>query len=271
MNYRKIWEQHYGSIPKDEYGRTYEIHHIDGDRSNNNIENLMCVSIEEHYKIHLKQKDYAACHAIKLRMRYTPQEISHLASMAAKGRPCAFNLEHVRKRNLESLRRRIENGTFHLLSGEIQRRTNAKLVAEGKHIFQQQHLIEALKERNTKDIQDGTHPFVGGEMQKRTQRKLVEMGIHHLQTNEHRERMRKLKNEQAAQGKHPFQKVHVCEYCGETGRGAGFHINHNDNCLSNPNHKRIECEHCGKLCAPSIYKRYHGEKCKQGSTTSRKA
>lgn len=55
MNYRKIWENTYGPIPKDPKGRTFDIHHIDGNRNNNNIENLVCLSIEDHYKIHLRQ------------------------------------------------------------------------------------------------------------------------------------------------------------------------------------------------------------------------
>jgi len=55
MNYRKLWEQTHGQIPKDEKGRTYDIHHIDGNRKNNSIENLICLSLEDHYKIHLKQ------------------------------------------------------------------------------------------------------------------------------------------------------------------------------------------------------------------------
>ena len=55
MNYRKLWEDIHGKIPKDENGRTYDIHHIDGNRKNNSIDNLICLSIEDHYKIHLKQ------------------------------------------------------------------------------------------------------------------------------------------------------------------------------------------------------------------------
>ena len=55
MNYRKIWVTHYGKIPKDEQGRTFDIHHIDGNRKNNDINNLICVSMEDHYKIHLEQ------------------------------------------------------------------------------------------------------------------------------------------------------------------------------------------------------------------------
>jgi len=51
-NYRKIYEQYYGPIPRDEQGRSYEIHHIDGNHSNNDPTNLKCVSIQEHYDIH---------------------------------------------------------------------------------------------------------------------------------------------------------------------------------------------------------------------------
>lgn len=47
VNYRKIYESHYGKIPKG-----YHIHHIDGDPFNNDITNLMCVSPEEHGEIH---------------------------------------------------------------------------------------------------------------------------------------------------------------------------------------------------------------------------
>jgi hypothetical protein len=53
VNYRKIYEQHFGPIPKDNHGRSYQIHHIDGDKNNNNIENLLCLSIEAHYQLHL--------------------------------------------------------------------------------------------------------------------------------------------------------------------------------------------------------------------------
>jgi hypothetical protein len=55
MNYRKLWKNVYGPIPKDSLGRTFDIHHIDGNRKNNVIENLICLSLEDHYKIHLKQ------------------------------------------------------------------------------------------------------------------------------------------------------------------------------------------------------------------------
>ncbi len=55
MNYRKVWIKHHGEIPFDSEGRSYDIHHIDGDRKNNDISNLICLSVEDHLKIHLEQ------------------------------------------------------------------------------------------------------------------------------------------------------------------------------------------------------------------------
>ena len=55
--YRKIYEHHHGLIPKEENGRTYEIHHIDGNHSNNNPSNLTAVTLQDHYDIHYSQQD----------------------------------------------------------------------------------------------------------------------------------------------------------------------------------------------------------------------
>lgn len=54
IDYRKKWIKANGPIPFDSEGRPYDIHHIDGNRRNNSLENLQCVSIEEHYEIHKK-------------------------------------------------------------------------------------------------------------------------------------------------------------------------------------------------------------------------
>jgi hypothetical protein len=64
MHYRKIWETaNNKKIPDD-----YEIHHIDGNRNNNEPKNLKCVSIQEHLEIHKKQKDWGAVAAILMRL-----------------------------------------------------------------------------------------------------------------------------------------------------------------------------------------------------------
>lgn len=83
--YRKLWIKHYGSIPVDEYGVSYEIHHIDGDRTNNVLSNLQCLSIVDHFKIHLAQGDYQAALLISEKIKnieqlrligYTPKSLA---------------------------------------------------------------------------------------------------------------------------------------------------------------------------------------------------
>ena len=77
VRYREIWEKEHGTIPCDKFGRTFDIHHIDGNRKNNNINNLMCLSIEDHYKIHLSQstdgniKDLASVRLLQSRLENT--------------------------------------------------------------------------------------------------------------------------------------------------------------------------------------------------------
>lgn len=83
--YRKVWSDTYGPIPCDEYGRTYEIHHIDGDRSNNELSNLRCLTIAEHLQVHLEQGDLDAAAAIAKRMNLDEAlELNRLAGLKAK-------------------------------------------------------------------------------------------------------------------------------------------------------------------------------------------
>ena len=93
--YRRIYENHFGPIPKDEDGRSYEIHHIDGNHSNNDPINLKCVTIQEHYDIHYSQGDWNACFIMAARIDLSPNKKSDLSSRAAK--------------------KRVENRTHHVL------------------------------------------------------------------------------------------------------------------------------------------------------------
>lgn len=47
FEHRKVWEDFYGDIPRD-----HEIHHKDGNKLNNDILNLECMSITEHKRVH---------------------------------------------------------------------------------------------------------------------------------------------------------------------------------------------------------------------------
>ena len=149
--HRFIYEKTFGPIPKDETGRSMEIHHIDNNHKNNNIDNLKLVTIQEHYDIHYSQGDFGACLLIANRMMISPEEKSRLAK------------ENVKKQIRNGLNRftdsqwqrqnqlnRVKNETHHFLGGEIQR----------------------------KRVDNNTHHFLGGEIQSTVQHRLLLEGIH---------------------------------------------------------------------------------------------
>ena len=203
--YRKLWEQAYGPIPKDDEGRSYEIHHIDGNRNNNSLENLMCVSIEEHYLIHYEQGDWAACQGIIKRMNLAPDVMSERCSFFS--------------------RKRVEDGTHNFLDGSIQRETNKKRIENRTHNFLKENKSEKIKandwtsefmsELQRKRVEDGTHNFTSDYAVERN-KKLVEEERHVFQTNNPTHK--RMKN-----GTHNFLKNHPSRQkwkCLETGEVA---------------------------------------------------
>ncbi len=56
---RRIWIAAFGEIPVDENGKSYDIHHINGDPLDDSLSNLMCLSRKEHHALHTAQGDYA--------------------------------------------------------------------------------------------------------------------------------------------------------------------------------------------------------------------
>lgn len=127
--YRKIWETHFGAIPKDEFGRTYEIHHIDGNHNNNNINNLKCVSIQEHYDIHYSQGDWYACYLIAQRSNLSPDIISENSKKTQK--------------------QRIENGTHNFLNPKTYICPHCKKSGKGGIMFR--YHFDKCKLRNRFD------------------------------------------------------------------------------------------------------------------------
>lgn len=234
---RNIYQKHFGPIPKDETGRSYEIHHIDGNRHNNDISNLVAVSIKEHYEIHYSQEDWGACYVIAQRMRVSPEELSELARKhnlrrVAEGthpwtdknkqreravKRVAEGTHHFlgepgSKRSKEVQARRINDGTHHLLGGEIQRKTNKSRIENGTH-----HFLggEITRKNNMERISNGTHHFLGGEIQKQ----LVADGKHYFQ--------------KPVDDTHPTQFIWVCEHCSATGKGKTNYTRwHGTNCKS---------------------------------------
>ena len=106
-HYRKIYKDYFGYIPLDENGIPYDIHHIDGNKENNSIDNLKAVSIKDHYDIHFRQKDWGACKAISMRLnKISPIEKSELSRKIHTGRKRS---NETKKKISESLKGRIQS------------------------------------------------------------------------------------------------------------------------------------------------------------------
>ena len=203
-NYRKIYENHYGKIPKDSEHRTYDIHHIDGNHSNNNPNNLKAISIQEHYDIHFSQKDYFACWMISLRMKELPNVRSQLMSAAQQKRVVEGTHHWLGGESAKKLQQElVENGTHRFLDPEFSKKHNRQKVENGTH-----HFLGGEIQRNR--VSNGTHPFLGGEIQKATTAKRIAEGTHHMLG----------------------RKEIACPHCGTIGHKPIMARWHFDNCKS---------------------------------------
>lgn len=194
--YRKIYEKHHGPIPKDESSRSYEIHHIDGNRLNNDPLNLKCVSIKEHYDIHFSQEDWGACRMIGRKMNLSTEEISNLSRKIQQNR--VANGTHPFIGLQEKL---VKNGEHHFLGGAIQR----KMVQDGIHPWTNK---EKASEKSRKRVMDGTHNFLGGEQARKNNQRML--------TN----------------GTHPSQVILTCEHCNKAISSSMHARWHGNNCKS---------------------------------------
>lgn len=210
--YRKIYETFYGSIPKDENGRTYDIHHIDGNRKNNNIMNLVALSIQDHFDVHYYQGDWAACHRLSKRINLSPEKISELSKLAQKKR-----VEEGTHNFLgpENNKRKILNGTHPFIGPEL----NKKKIENGTHIFLNPEFIKKQAEKTSKrlkeSVNNGTHPFLGGEIAKKGVRERIKQGTHHFIIN------------------NPGKVQWICPHCKMSGKGKSNLTRHQTgkNCI----------------------------------------
>lgn len=196
--YRKIYENHFGPIPKDSNGRTYEIHHINGDHSDNSPDNLRAVTIQEHYNIHYSQKDFGACFALANRLKISPEEKSFLSRQ--------INQKKILERTHPFIglsKKRVLDGTHHFLGGDISRRIS------------------------NQRVKDKTHNFLGGEIQRDHNRRRVLNGTHHLLGGDI---ARKINKERILNGTHQNFKKWRCEHCGKEGQGPSYYRYHGDKC-----------------------------------------
>jgi hypothetical protein len=221
-NYRRIYKEHHGSIPKEDDGRSYEIHHIDGNHSNNDPLNLIAVTIKEHYDVHHKQGDWMACHRIAAKMKYSAKELSALASQHAK--------------------QQVINGTHPWQAKDHQFNLARKRIESGTHPWLYEKHREFLSKRETKKVKDGSHSFLGPDMNKQ----MLANGKHPSQNLEHRKYMsdlqRKISLKQIEDGSHNFLKLNsfiwVCDYCSKKGTGKANFNRHYKSKICENAHKK---------------------------------
>lgn len=164
--YRAVYKSHYGAIPKDETGRSYDIHHKDGDHTNNDPDNLIAIPIQEHYDLHFALEDWHACILIGLRMQKSPLEISRLSSLAAQRRTKEGTHPWQSESYKTSVKNRIASevsaGTYHMLGGLIQKEFQLKRATAGIHQWRgPNHNLEKLANGTHSSQKEFTCPHCG--------------------------------------------------------------------------------------------------------------
>lgn len=200
--YREIWEKANGRIPPG-----YEIHHIDGDRDNNSLENLTCVSIQEHYDIHYKQGDLEACHAISLRINKKPLKgWRHSLETINKLRKPKKNKEGYKK--TEEQKRRIGDANRGRKLPPISEETRQKRKKPKSEIFKKR-VSDALMGVKKTQIQCPHCGVVGG---------VNIMQRHHFSNCEH------------LTGVPLTQRIIKCPFCDKEGGVSNMKRYHFNNC-----------------------------------------
>lgn len=93
--HRVVWEFHNGPIPKG-----YSVHHIDGDKRNNNIENLELLRQSEHQSLHMRDDD---------RIKKSKMQMEKIRSLAAKW----HSSEEGHKWHVQHVKESIHKGTIY--------------------------------------------------------------------------------------------------------------------------------------------------------------
>ena len=213
--YRKIYENHYGPIRTDSTGRQMEVHHIDGNHSNNDPTNLTLVTINDHYNIHYAQGDYGACYLIATqRMNMTPEELSDIASKNAKKRLIDGNHPFLTRPDGTNIQTdKVATGTHPWQDVEFHRKKEKKRVENKTHNFLRENNPPAMKL-----FELGIHPFQDSEVARARANKRVKAGTHNWQDSKVAS---KRNYDCLAKGNHPSQVQWCCIQCKLHGKGRG--------------------------------------------------
>ena len=96
-HYRTIWIRAFGKIPKDEHGRSYEIHHINGNHKDDRLENLECIPAQLHFERHLELGDPFGAMLIARRLGKSPKELSDIQRGAKRSLETCKKISEAKK------------------------------------------------------------------------------------------------------------------------------------------------------------------------------
>ena len=135
INYRKIWEDHNSQkIPPG-----YHIHHIDGNKDNNNPENLQCLSAEEHWMVHYLQGDPVALYG---KFVQGAAEAGRKGGKNAKGKPKRLTEEHKQK-STETITKWSRENKGRKDSEETKKNKSLAQTGEKNGMYGKNHTVEA--------------------------------------------------------------------------------------------------------------------------------
>ena len=252
QNYRKIWESHHGPIPNDQL---YDIHHVDGNRSNNNISNLQLVTLQEHYDIHFAQGNYWACQAISIRLKIPQDEQVRLYKLAAQERTGIPRPDIMGDKN-PMRRPEVALAQSHAKKGILKADSTKKSMSESAKV---RAAIKYHCEYCNANVSKLNY--------------LRWHGNNCVNSNTPKPRITNfvLNN--------PNNQSIKCEHCGKIVITSNYYRWHGDNCnksatgsqritnfnTSNPSKILHCCEHCGKQVSTGNYYRWHHDNCKRNT------
>jgi hypothetical protein len=201
---RRAWEKH--NLKKLEPG--LHVHHIDGNYLNNDPLNLVAVTALEHFNIHLKQNDYAACIMLSKSAQISSEELGKLQYL--HGKKCSKEKVGIHSNDF--------NKISNLKNIWVKNPPGRKPVTNG---------VDILKFKTEKEIEDFLANHVGWY------RGLPEKSKHGLKLSKRRlssEESKKISTKRINNGTHNFLTEHTCPYCNKKGKGPMMKRWHFDNC-----------------------------------------